>query len=177
MTDTIRPVAQGAGHSALRVTAYVVLTVAVLAQLGAITQYWWQPPPCDRQLEFQHYVDCINGRYHREIAGAGLLAVITWCIAGIAWLLGRLAPPSVSALLPATLWGMAALLANDFWEVAVSNVPAGPHGPEYTPDYWTLTASGLAFWCTPATGAWMAGLAVRISRNGLPRNRVPPTAG
>jgi hypothetical protein len=161
MTETIQP-ALRRPHSALRIAAYVIMTVAVILEAALIAQYWSDPPLCNEALD-QRYVKCITlQELDQQLRRMVLGAFCGWLIAAIAWLLGRCAPPLVSALLPAALFGAVAMLTNEWWRhAAVSDLQIG----ELTRVYWTVMASGVASLCAPATGAWMAGLSARLRRS------------
>jgi hypothetical protein len=169
MTPTIQPLPRRAPRGALRVAAYVVLSIAVVVQLGSITQYWWDPPLCDQRLDWQHYVDYINGRFHREIVGAIEVVAGTWLVAGVAGLLGRFVPPYLSVWLPAALFGVTVMLANDYWDHRSD--------PEDTLAYWKLVSPWLACWCAPAIGAWMAGVSARPVTADASRDMAPTSTG
>ena len=162
MTDTKRNV--------LRVAARALLLISFAIQILFIAYYWWSFDTrlsCNRLQYWGEWIQCLHGESHLHIRLAEI-AILSWPVSGLAWLLGRYLPPYISAIVPAGLIAAFVRYAIGQWHANV--VPYAPFG-ETT--FWDLlsfvTTYGLAavYLLGPVVGTWLLGFATRVERRRL----------
>lgn len=152
--------------SRMRVTGWLLVAAALLVQVLAIAEAWYDFDPrlsCDRLPHWGEWFSCLHGTSHPHIILIDI-AALAWAAAGLTMLLGRILPSFVSAVVPILLTLVLVLGAILHWTEVIN--------PHVAYDDLTLEVSvlrekiafairtALEFACfvLPAAGTWLLGL-------------------
>jgi hypothetical protein len=151
----------------LRIAGIAILIVSIVMQTLCLAVLLFDYDPrtsCDRLSYWSEWIPCMHGRSHLHIVVAEIV-IFGWVLGGVASVLGRLAPPYISVIVPALTAALIGWFAIAHWSERV--VPYANFGVPTLVDslVFILDVCVFAFVVAgPTFGAWLVGLHSRAER-------------
>jgi hypothetical protein len=159
-----------AKRKALGVLAVTIVLASIAVQVSLIAYFWWTfdaRTSCDRLARWDEWIACLHGRSHLHI-GLAEMAVVSWMVGGIAWLLGRFVSPYISVIAPGAGAAAFILFAINYWGETVA--PYALFGEPIFMDILKFAIEiGLIgiLLLGPMVGSWLSGLHARARQRSL----------
>jgi hypothetical protein len=151
----------------IRILAYAIALLAAAKQAIDIGSAWWDFDPrlsCDRLRQWSEWIVCLHGESHLYITSIEV-AVGSWLLASLTYLLARSVSPYFSLLFPGLVAASLVAFLVQYWhDRFIPFIPLGEPSLWDLFQFAILTAELTASLVGPLAAGWLLGLYARAQR-------------